>query len=247
MVDALAFLARHEKDREPVRAFLIGYLNHPREELRVSAAKGLGTLLDPKSLAVLQPLAATSKVYIDPVRDAAERSIQSLEAEQTKPQELKDVWSKLQDLQKKTEEMRSSWIRRGRSSLEIHVPQAFSLSRLEVSEAGGCPGFFLVIGGMACYQWRAVICSLERRVKDTPLKTSERRNVRMDSTETGAARSSSWFSEGAATVWLCAVAVLPASVVVRLPLRHFGASPPWFPRWLPWFSPPPPRFGPFRA
>ena len=105
IIDSLAFLARNEKDREPVRAFLVGYLNHPREELRIAAAKGLGTLRDPKSLAVLQPLAATSKLYQDPVRDAAEKSIQQLEAEQTKPQELKDVWSKLQDLQKKTEDL----------------------------------------------------------------------------------------------------------------------------------------------
>jgi aminopeptidase N len=105
VVDALAFLARNDKDREPVRAFLASYLNHPREELRVAATKALGTLRDPKSLAVLRPLAATSKLYIDPVRDAADKSIQALEAEQIKPQEMKDVWTKLQDLQKKTEDL----------------------------------------------------------------------------------------------------------------------------------------------
>jgi len=103
--DAVAFLARNDKDREAVRGFLTEHLNHPREELRVAAAKGLGTLRDPKSLAVLQPLMTTPKLFKDPVREAAEKSIQALEAEQTKTQELKDVWSRLQELQKKTEEM----------------------------------------------------------------------------------------------------------------------------------------------
>ncbi|MCE9518767.1 MAG: HEAT repeat domain-containing protein, partial [Verrucomicrobia bacterium] len=103
--DAVAFLARNDKDRDPVRAFLVRYLTHPREELRVAAVKGLGTLRDPKSLAVLQPLTTKLKLFKDPVREAAEKSIQALEADQTKTQELKDVWSKLQELQQKSEEM----------------------------------------------------------------------------------------------------------------------------------------------
>ncbi len=103
--DAVAFLARNDKDRDPVRVFLTEYLNHPREDLRVAAAKGLGALRDPKSIAVLQPLATTLKLFKDPVREAAEKSVAALEAEQTKSQELKDVWSKLQDLEKRSEEM----------------------------------------------------------------------------------------------------------------------------------------------
>ncbi len=103
--DAAAFLARNDKDREPVRTFLTEHLNHPREELRVAAAKSLGTLRDPKSIAVLQPLTSRLKISKDPVHEAAEKSIAALEAEQTKAQELKDVWTKLQELEKKSEEM----------------------------------------------------------------------------------------------------------------------------------------------
>lgn len=116
--DSVAFLARNEKDREPVRSFLVGYLNHPREELRVAAAKGLGTLRDPKSIALLQPLATRLKLFKDPVREAAEKSIAALEAEQTKTQELKDVWSKLQDLQRKSEEMQRE-IERAKKKPEV--------------------------------------------------------------------------------------------------------------------------------
>ncbi len=60
---------------------------------------------DPKSIAVLQPLTNRYKLIKDPVQDAAAKSIAALEAEQTKAQELKDVWAKLQDLEKKSEEM----------------------------------------------------------------------------------------------------------------------------------------------
>ncbi len=103
--DAIAFLARNDKDRELARTFLTEHLNYPREELRVAAAKSLGTLRDPKSIAVLQPLTNRYKLIKDPVQDAAAKSIAALEAEQTKAQELKDVWAKLQDLEKKSEEM----------------------------------------------------------------------------------------------------------------------------------------------
>jgi aminopeptidase N len=103
--DVLAFLARNDTDRNAPRDFLTGYLGHPRESLRVAAAKALGTLHDPKAIAVLEPLTQTIKLFKDPVREAAEKSVQALEAERTKKEELKDVWSKLQDLQKKTEEM----------------------------------------------------------------------------------------------------------------------------------------------
>lgn len=116
VMDSLAFLARNEKDREPVRSFLVSFLNHQREELRVAAAKGLGTLRDPKSLAVLQPIATANRLYKDPVTEAAEKSVAALEAEQTKPQELKDVWTKLQDLQKKTEDLQKQLERSGKKT-----------------------------------------------------------------------------------------------------------------------------------
>ncbi len=105
--DALAFLARGEKhpNRDEVLAFLARQLSSPESEIRAAAARSLGTLRNPKALALLQPLAAVDKPWRDAVRPAAERSIQQLEAEQAKPQELKDVWTKMQDLQRKAEEL----------------------------------------------------------------------------------------------------------------------------------------------
>ena len=105
--DAVAFLARdarHPK-RDEVLALLAQQLNNDDEVLRAAAAKSLGTLRNPKALALLQPLVAVRKPYNDPVRAAAEKSVRDLEAEQAKPQEFKDVWTKVQELQKKTEEL----------------------------------------------------------------------------------------------------------------------------------------------
>ncbi|MEO6784833.1 MAG: M1 family aminopeptidase, partial [Chthoniobacteraceae bacterium] len=107
VLDALAFLARDERNpnRDAVLALFAQQLNHDDEHLRAAAAKSLGTLRNPKALALLQPLVAVQKPWNDPVRAAAEKSIQAIEAEQAKPQEFKDVWTKMQELQKKTEEL----------------------------------------------------------------------------------------------------------------------------------------------
>jgi aminopeptidase N len=106
-MEALGFLARDEKhpQRNAVLAYLTGHLNHPKESLRVGAAKSLGLLRDPRALAWLAPLASSSKPFKDPVREAAEKSITALEAAQAGPQQMKDVWSKLQELQKKSEDL----------------------------------------------------------------------------------------------------------------------------------------------
>ncbi|MBX7208055.1 MAG: M1 family metallopeptidase [Verrucomicrobiaceae bacterium] len=104
-LDSLAFLAREQKDREPVRQFIAGYLTSPREELRKGSAKALGTLRDPKSIALLRPLTEVEKPFNDPVREAAEKSIQDLQALLAGPQDLKSVWSEMQALKKKTEDL----------------------------------------------------------------------------------------------------------------------------------------------
>ncbi len=106
-MESLAFLTRDEKhpQRGEVFRFLASLLTHPKESLRVASAKSLGVLRDPRALAWLTPLVATSKPFKDPVRDAAEKSITALEAAQAGPQQMKDIWTRLQELQKKTEEL----------------------------------------------------------------------------------------------------------------------------------------------
>lgn len=104
-LDDLAFLAREQEDKDEVRGFIAQYLTSPRDALRAGAARALGTLADPRAIALLQPLLEVQRPFIDPVRQAAEKSVQSLQTTLAGPQELKNVWEKMQQLQRKTEEL----------------------------------------------------------------------------------------------------------------------------------------------
>lgn len=105
-LDALAFLARKDKDRTAVRTFLAQQLNHPKQSVRAGAVKALGTLKDPAAIALLEPLTQVLKPYNDPVRDAAEKALQSLQSELEGPAELKNLWQRLDDLARKDQELR---------------------------------------------------------------------------------------------------------------------------------------------
>ncbi len=107
-LETLAFLGRRADGRpanDEVRTYLVSQLASPREELRSAAAKALGTLRDPRSLAVLEPLAGGGGTFTDPVREAAAKSVQTLQSELSSPAELKNLWDQVQQLQKKTEAM----------------------------------------------------------------------------------------------------------------------------------------------
>jgi aminopeptidase N len=106
-LDAVAFLSRRKDspNRELVRPFLVQHLTNPKLELRVAAAKALGTLRDPRALAVLEPMIAGGGPFADPVREAASKSVQSLQTELEGPLELKNIWEQLQKTQKKVEEL----------------------------------------------------------------------------------------------------------------------------------------------
>ncbi len=104
-LDAIAFLSRQEKDRNAVRTFLIEQLNHPKPTLRTAAAQALGTLGDPTAIAVLEPLTKVAKPYNDPTREAAEKSVQTLQTKLDAPAELRNLWQRVQELQKTTEKL----------------------------------------------------------------------------------------------------------------------------------------------
>jgi aminopeptidase N len=106
-LDTVAFLSRDEKhpQRSAVLALLTEQLGSPKEPVRIFAAKGLGTLRDPRGLALLEPLVQVRKPFLDPVRDEAEKSITLLQAQLAGPLELKNLWDRVQELQRKTEEL----------------------------------------------------------------------------------------------------------------------------------------------
>lgn len=105
--DSLAFLARRPTNaqRDDVRDFLAIKLSDPRRDWRLAATKALGTLRDPKALGLLDlMLAISGGDRIDPVRDAAAKSAQDIRAGLEGPAELKNLWDRVQQLQKKSEQ-----------------------------------------------------------------------------------------------------------------------------------------------
>jgi aminopeptidase N len=104
--DALAFLARRPTNaqRDAVRIFLTAKLTDSRLAWRVASAKALGTLRDPKALAVLEPLLTISNDRIDPVREVAAKAVQDIRASLESPADLKKLWDRVQQLQKQAEE-----------------------------------------------------------------------------------------------------------------------------------------------
>ena len=105
-LDAIAFLARKDKDRSAVRTFLAEQLNQPKLEIRSGAARALGTLKDPAAIALLEPLTQVQKPFNDPLRESAEKSLQALQDELTGPAELKNVWQRLDDLQRESSKLK---------------------------------------------------------------------------------------------------------------------------------------------
>ncbi len=97
-LEALARLARNEKQRDDLRQFITGFLNHKRERFQVAAIKALGALEDPKAIAVLETFASAAKDT--PPQKEAEKAIAALRAVNKPADNLKDLRREILDVQK---------------------------------------------------------------------------------------------------------------------------------------------------
>lgn len=102
-LDALAFLARNEKSRDGVREFLAGFLNHKRERFQLAAMKALGTLEDPKAIALLETFASASKET--PQQKEAEKAIAALRIVNKPSDNLKDLRQEVLDVKKENQRL----------------------------------------------------------------------------------------------------------------------------------------------
>ena len=103
-LDTLAYLARDEDDKTEVREFLTGYVNHADRNIRAGAIRALGTLGDPKAIAIIQTFAR------DEPRDGVERAAKNALArlrEQKKlvPEEIIELRKTVDDLKKDTKKL----------------------------------------------------------------------------------------------------------------------------------------------
>lgn len=103
-LDTLAYLARHQDDRGPVREFLAGYTLHPKREVRVAALRALGTLRDPKATALVASFDVGPNS--DPVKIASSEALSKLREVSKVPVELGEVRAIVSDLKKSNDELR---------------------------------------------------------------------------------------------------------------------------------------------
>ena len=101
---ALAWLARHEEKKDPVREFLLSQLNSQKKQVQVGAIGALSTLGDPKAIAVLEKFATAPKE--SPERAAAERAVTTLRDARKPSAELTTVRDEVLSLQKENRELR---------------------------------------------------------------------------------------------------------------------------------------------
>jgi aminopeptidase N len=96
-LDTLAYINRNEKNRDDVREFILAYTKNKREKIQVGAIRALGTLEDPKSIAILQTYASASKD--SPPEREARRAISILRSANKPSDNLHDLRQEVIDLQ----------------------------------------------------------------------------------------------------------------------------------------------------
>jgi HEAT repeat protein len=103
-LDALAYIARHEDEREPVRTFLLRYVNHPKQTVRTSAIRALGTLGDARAIAALEAFDVGADG--DPVKQAAAEALRALRDGREAPAQVRELREQVLELQKQNEKLR---------------------------------------------------------------------------------------------------------------------------------------------
>ena len=103
-LQTVAYLARNEEKKDVAREFLLGYVNHKRENTQVAALEALGTLGDPRSIAVLQTFANAAKG--SPQQAAAETAVAELRAGRKPVDDFKNLRQEVLDLEKANREQR---------------------------------------------------------------------------------------------------------------------------------------------
>jgi aminopeptidase N len=103
-LDTLAFLARNEQNKDPYREFIVQHVNSKKQRLQLAAINALGTLGDPKAVAVLEKF--TGIVKESPERTAAERAITAVRDQKKPGVELGTLRTEVMNLQKENRDLR---------------------------------------------------------------------------------------------------------------------------------------------
>jgi aminopeptidase N len=103
-LDTVAFLARDEEKKDDVRQFLASYVNDKNNVIRTGAIKSLGTLQDPRAMALLQTFA--NAVKETPEEQAAAAALVAIRAARHPADNLQELRDTVLDLQKENRQLR---------------------------------------------------------------------------------------------------------------------------------------------
>lgn len=101
---ALARLARNETNKEPVREFLVARLDHKRQSTQMAAIRALGTLGDPKAVAVLNTYVEAGKDA--PLKGPAEEALNEINNRNRPPDAVQKLRNEVLELQRVDRELR---------------------------------------------------------------------------------------------------------------------------------------------
>ena len=99
----VAYLARNEEKKDAVRDFLVSYVNHKNQTIATAALEALGTLGDPRAIAVLQNFASARN---GPEKAAAAQSLSTLRSARKPVDDFKNLRQEVLDLEKANRELR---------------------------------------------------------------------------------------------------------------------------------------------
>jgi len=120
-LETLAVLAATEEDRSPYREFLLARVNHPKRTVQLAAVRALGTLGDPRAIAVLETLAFGGDN--SPRTQAAEAAIRRLRQQRPESAEMEVLRHEVLELKQQYEELKRQ--------LETAMKQWEAVSRTE--------------------------------------------------------------------------------------------------------------------
>ena len=103
-LEALAYIDRNEKNRDQVRDFLCSYLPGRRDTYKAPAIRALGTLEDPKAIAILETFSTATKDTS--LQKESEWAINNLRWNNKPHDNLKDLRAEVIDLQKSNRELK---------------------------------------------------------------------------------------------------------------------------------------------
>lgn len=103
-LEALAYIARQQEDKTAVREFLVNNVNHKKQRVQVAVLSALGTLNDPKAIAVVEPFAEGT--VESPERSAAEKALKALRENRPASAELGTLRTEVLNLQKENRDLR---------------------------------------------------------------------------------------------------------------------------------------------